>query len=428
MLILLKALDWDYLMQIVEEERGKKVKNAAGRKPHTRILLGALIVRILESSTYRKTQDLIQYYAPARLLCGLRWFHWTPNYRTLSDFEIMLGTDGLSRMTAYVLTVAKDLGFADIRGLVSDTTVQEAAIAYPTEVGLMSSFARSIGAGLRQLKGKVVSTTRQAIESIVGNVKKLVRQHRLFAKTKAAKKQIEQQLLGLSQKLSAKLSCAMTSIRGNLHGQATKAYLRLIELQSVFSELSPQIQYYISTGKVAKNKIISLFQDELRSIVRGKAGKKVEFGSKWGINRIRGGYVWLFLLDGFSKGDADYMVQAVKEHIALFGAPPKDFGFDRGGWSEPHLGELEELGVERIAVAPKGQAQWRVSSRCKKRMVNERAQVEGSIGVLKRIGFNRPCTKNTSGMLRAAYRTALRSNLTKVMSDAKKDTEQKRAA
>lgn len=35
-------------------------------------------------------------------------------------------------------------------------------------------------------------------------------------------------------------------------------------------------------------KIIHLQMNELYSIVRGKAGKSVEFGLKWGINRIDG--------------------------------------------------------------------------------------------------------------------------------------------
>ena len=428
MLILLKALDWKHLLQIVEEQREKRVKNAAGRKPHTRILLGALIVRIMESCTLRKTQDLIRHYAPARLLCGLRWFNWTPNFRTLSDFEILLGPEGLARITAYVLKVARELGFADIRGLVADTTAQEAAIPYPTEVGLMSSFAKSVQSALAQLKWKVCSTTRQIMYSIVDKMKKLVRQHRLFAKTKAAKKEIEEKLLRLSRRLSGKVATMIASVRGNLHGQKKKACRRLTELQSVFTRLLPQIDYYVRTRKVAKNKIISLFQEPLRSIVRGKSGKKVEFGIKWGINRIRGGYVWPFLLQGNAKGEVDYMLQAIHEHIALFGEPPEEFAYDRGGWSEPHIEAVSDLGVKRVAVAPKGRAPWKVSSRCKARMVAERAHVEGNIETLKRTGFNKPMTKTTPAMIRAGYRAATRSNSTKVMSDAKRTGQGKRAA
>jgi hypothetical protein len=42
---------------------------------------------------------------------------------------------------------------------------------------------------------------------------------------------------------------------------------------------------------VAAGKIINLHIPELYSIVRGKVGRKVEFGLSWGITRLRGGFV-----------------------------------------------------------------------------------------------------------------------------------------
>ncbi len=118
----------------------------------------------------------------------------------------------------------------------------------------------------------------------------------------------------------------------------------------------------------------------------------------------------------------DCAVKAVEEHIALFGKAPKELGYDRGGWSEEHIVKIKKLGVKRIAIAPTGQSQWKVSDRCRKKMVRERAQVEGSIGCLKRVGFNRPYSKNTQSTLRAGHRAALRLNLTKFVRDLKKAT------
>lgn len=133
-------------------------------------------------------------------------------------------------------------------------------------------------------------------------------------------------------------------------------------------------------------------------------------------------------MSGNAKGEADYMVQSVKEHIALFGKAPKDFAYDRGGWSEPHLKIVEDLGVKRSAVAPKGKAHWKVSNRCKDQMVRERAQVEGVIGTLKHTGLNKPNAKTTPGMIRAGHRAGVRFNLMKVIRDAKAAEEKKKAA
>lgn len=292
----------------------------------------------------------------------------------------------------------------------------------------MNSFAKSVQAAIAQLKGKISATAKRGLLRIIGEMKKLVRHHRLFAKTKEAKKEIEQKLINLTKRLSQKLSGVIPTIRGSLRGHQKNALRRLLQLQDAFGKLAPQIDYYIKNRKVAKGKIISLFQPLLRSIVRGKSGKNVEFGIKWGINRIRGGYLWLFLMTGNAKGEGDYMVQSVKEHIALFGQPPNEYGYDRGEWSAPHMKIVEQLGVKRIAVAPKGKASWKVSDLCKDRMVRERAQVEGVIGTLKHIGLNKPFSKTTPGMIRAGHRAGVRFNLSKVIRDARAAAEGRKAA
>ena len=419
MVILKKKLDWNYLIEIVKKYRKKKIKNAAGPKPHLDILIGAIAVRILESCTLRKTMDFIQHYAPARYLCGLGFLRWTPNFRTISDFEIMLGIEGLQEINKYILTIAKNLGFADIKGVCADTTAQEANIPYPNEVGLMGAFARSIKSAVALLGSKIGSSKKNIIDRI-GQIKKLVRKHRLFCKTKESKHEVEKKLFNITKifcvEIKKMIKHMSTSAIQNLRGHQKTAYLRLEDLLAVFKKLSPQIAYYIQNGSAAKNKIISLFQPLLRAIVRGKAGKKVEFGIKWGINQIRGGYISLFFLDG-KNGEADYAVRGVRHHIELFGEAPDEYGYDRGGWSEPHMEEIKNLGVKRIGIAPKGKANWKVSETCRKRISRERAQVEGKIGTIKGYDFNKPNAKTTEGMKRAAHRSELRFNLTKLTRD-----------
>lgn len=415
MVILANTLDWKHLVKIAEKHRDGKIRNGAGRRPHLRILVGAVIVRVLESCTLRKSSDYIQHYGPARYLCDLQLWNWTPNFRTLCDFEILLGTEGLEEINDYVLWVAKELGFLNIKGLCSDTTAQEANIPYPNEVGLMGSFARSIGCAINLLGRRLRDGKIKLLEDIA-RIKKLVRKHRLFCKTPEAKRTVEKDLLKITNQLSKRVKETISSISTysieNLRGHQKTALTRLQKLTEVFGELSPQILYYIKNGTAVSNKIISLFSTTVRSIVRGKAGKKVEFGLKWGINQIAGGYISIFQLDG-KNGEADYAVAAVVRHIETFGEVPKDFGYDRGGWSENHMKTIEELGVKNIAIAPKGKAKWKVSDACRKRLSRERAQVEGKIGTLKGYDFNKP----KGDMERTARRSEMRFNLTKLTKD-----------
>jgi hypothetical protein len=53
--------DWTQLEEIVQEIRRRKLKNEAGRPPHLRALIGALVFRALRRMTYRETEDQIRH-------------------------------------------------------------------------------------------------------------------------------------------------------------------------------------------------------------------------------------------------------------------------------------------------------------------------------------------------------------------------------
>lgn len=92
---LTEELDWTALEELVEAIRRAKLKNAAGRPPHLRALIGAVVLRATRRMTYRETEDQIRHYAPARYLCGLTETDWTPDANTIQDFEQRLGEEGM---------------------------------------------------------------------------------------------------------------------------------------------------------------------------------------------------------------------------------------------------------------------------------------------------------------------------------------------
>lgn len=425
MVRLCEVLDWEALVGIAEKRREQVITSPAGAKPHLRANVGAVVVRAMKSCDLRSCEDLIRNYLPARYLCDLHESDWTPDFRTLCDFEMMLGEEGLNEINVHVLSKAKENKFLDVKGLCSDTTAQEAKIPHPNEVGLMNALAKSTEKAMGVLGRKAGSLKGKMLSKIV-TIKKLVRKYRLFAKTKEARKEVTKTLLKLTTDLTKKIGDCLKGMEGKamngLRGHQKVAHERLKHLREIFQKLAPQIAYYLRCGRVARNKIISLFLTEVRSIVRGKAGKKVEFGIKWGMNQIRGGYISLFRMEG-KKGEADWMVAGVEHHQRLFGVVPEEFGYDRGGWSMEHMDKIEDMGVKRVAVSPKGKAKWRVSNRCKGRMVNERAQVEGKIGTTKHYGLNKPEAKTTQGMYRSARRAELRFNLTRFLKDMFPETK-----
>lgn len=94
-MVLTDELNWDKLLDLAEEIRSAKLKNTAGRPPHLRALIGALLLKATRDLTFREAEDLIRYYAPARYLCGLTETEWSPDHNTLHDLEVLLGEEGV---------------------------------------------------------------------------------------------------------------------------------------------------------------------------------------------------------------------------------------------------------------------------------------------------------------------------------------------
>ncbi len=415
-------IDWTELLELVESIRRSKVKSDAGRPPHLRALTGALVLRATRRMTYRETEDQIQYYAPARYLCGLTETEWTPDANTIQDFEQLLGEDGIRRINEYVVKWAVQEKLADPKVVVADMTAQEAAIPHPNEMGLMSMFLTAVVAASKNvgatLKGFLAKTA-----GLLQTAKRKLREYRLFAKekSKAVKNRMVAEMANVVEKVQAQLARAMGrggAAKAKLKRHAKAAWGKLEHLQQTMGKLLPQIRHWLRTGRVAANKIINLQVPELYAIVRGKLGKPVEFGLKWGITRLRGGFLLATLgKDKHELEDSKFATRAVRDCKALFGKAPKGYAYDRAGWSRANVAELKKLGVQEIGLAPRGRAQWQVRGEARKKLVRERAQVEAGIGTIKcgKYGFNKPAAKSATTMGSAGQRAVLGFNLNKLV-------------
>ena len=97
------TLDWPEMEDQAQQIRASKLKNAAGRPPHLRASLGAMLLMASRRLTYREAEDLIRYYAPARYLCGLTETQWTPDFTTIQDFTELMGEEGIKLINQQVV-------------------------------------------------------------------------------------------------------------------------------------------------------------------------------------------------------------------------------------------------------------------------------------------------------------------------------------
>lgn len=412
LLQLAEVMPWPEMIDTAINVRASRVKGLSGPHPHYRELLGAVALMSVRNITYRQAEDLIAHYAPARYLCNLMDSTWQPDHITIFEFTQMMGPEGMDIINKQILLRAKDLGILDPSSLMSDTTAQEAMIPYPNEVGLMKRFTDLVTRNLKKVGGKFGSI-KSKVKETLSKVKGLVRKSHLFAKTKEQKQKVGKKLYHTVREFNDLLRDCLS--QG--YDMRSKAGVEIQRLSQLMEELLPQILHFLNTGFVASKKIIHLQIPELYSIVRGKAGKSVEFGLKWGINRIDGFVVGFLINNGQHVSDQKFCIQAIREHIALFGEAPRAYGFDRGGYSKANLKRARKLGVKHVGIAPTGKADWDVSETMAEKIRRERAQVEGVIGNVKskKYGFNKPDAKSMRAMETCGQRSFLGFNLCKMV-------------
>src|SRR6516164_2422303 len=330
-----------------------------------------------------------------------------------------LGREGVAEVNTLMLHVAKDLGFADVSILSSDTTAQELPIGYPNEPGILRGWAQRCGRALTKLKTRAVVGVDAALTQ-VQTILRSVKEHHLFAKGKQDKRQVLTRLLTEVGQLVVQTRRLVQGLGARRDRVTQHAMTTLKAMHEVAKGLIPQIVQWITTGVVAKGKIVHAGITQARAIVRHKAGKKVEFGLPYLLSRIGGGYIFGTLIRGVLD-ESKMPLQALAGYRALFGAQatPALVVYDRGGYATATVRALAHEGGQAIGIQPKGQGPWYVAEAVRETVRSERGKTEGIIGTLKtdKYGFNKPKERLWQTLEMAGPRSVLSFNLNKLMRD-----------
>ena len=318
-----------------------------------------------------------------------------------------------------MLQVARDVGFADVGRLSSDTPAQELPIGYPNEPGILRGIAQRCGRALAQLKTRAVLGVDSALAQ-VQTILRSVKEHPLFAKSTQAKRRVLTRLLTEVGQLVVHTRPLLRRLGDSRDRVIQRATATLVAMHEVAKCLIPQIVQWITTGVVAKGKIVHAGITQARALVRHKAGKEVEFGLPYLLSRLGGGYLFGTMIRG-GVDESKMPLQALAGYRAIFGAhaTPMLLVYDRGGYATATLSALAREGVKQIGIQPKGQGMWHVAEAIRETVRSERGKTEGIIGTLKTdtYGFNKPKERLWHTLEMAGPRSVLSFNLNKLMRD-----------
>ena len=367
--LLLRPLHWEYF----EKEFGKYYADNVGSpgKP-IRVLVG---LHYLKHTYDESDESCVERFIENpywQYFCGFEYFqHEFPlDPTTLVKWRQRVGEEGMEKLFCQTLKTAQKAGLlrtSHLNKVNVDTTVQEKAIAYPTDARLY----HKMRVKLVRLAGKLGITLRQSYERV--GKKALVMQGR-YSHARQMKR---------AQKETKKLKRYLGKITRELKKKATA--IASVELE----ELLGRSERLLTQWKDDKNKLYSCHAPEVECIAKGKTHKKYEFGCKvsvattsrdnWvvGIKAHHGNPY-----DGHTLSD---MLSLVKR---MTGNRVKEAYCDRGYRGHTASGET----IVHIAGAK------RRVSRSLRTWLRRRCAIEPVIGHLKSDGrMNRNYLKGTLG-------------------------------
>lgn len=425
-----RALEWVAIQEVMVKywrAAGKNVDGGRGERWPVELYVPLVVLQLLKSYHARQMEEYVSESVVARRFCGLS--QQTPlhvrDHSNLARALAALGAEGIAAVNQLIIGQAQALGFTGPELLSSDTTVQEPQIGYPHEPGILKGLAQRCERALVKLKKRGVKLAQAGIEKSK-ELYRQVKQHHLFAKTTEQRREILQLLVTQTEALIDTTHQVIQQI-GERTGRVTQqARTTRQRMGAVAVKLVPQVKQWIASGKVATEKIIHVGLDEARAIVSDKAGRRVRFGMKWLIHRLRGGY--LFGRRVAARASEYQMpVASLQDYRHQFGpqATPKLQVYDRGGHCAATITKLQKAGVKKVGIPPCGQGAWAVGEKEQRVVKSERGKTEGSIGRLKspKYGFSHCQERSHPTQTAAGQRAIVSANLTTLLRDLVKQAQ-----
>ncbi|MGH9847887.1 MAG: hypothetical protein ACREEM_55075 [Blastocatellia bacterium] len=422
LLQLMRALDWAALTAVMVKywrQAGKNVDGGPGRPWPVLLYVPLLVLMRVVHLNDRAMERYLAYDAAARVFIG--WTKevapWVRDHSNIARAVSALGVEGWREIDELIVGQAVALGFGDPSVLSSDTTVQEPRIGYPNEPGILRGVAQRVYRALKKIGRRGLEGVEAGVEK-AKEIFRLVKHHHLFAKGPEQKQEVLKQLVEKTNEMMEQCRQIVWRVGQARHRVVKSGIEKLKQMGEVCALLLPQILHWLQTGTVAAGKLLHAGVSEARAIVKNKAGKRVEFGFKWVIHRIKGGYIFGRRVEA-TADEHQMPLEAVEDYREVFGpgATPEMSVYDRGGSAKTTVEELHKLGVEKVGIVPKGKAKWSVAEEDRREVMSQRGQTEGSIGTLKSYGFSGRKERSNQTVEAAGQRAMVSVNLNKLMRD-----------
>jgi hypothetical protein len=236
--------------------------------------------------------------------------------------------------------------------LIIDATCAPADISYPTDLGILNRARlhteKIIDILYKPLKGQIQKKPRTYCNLARKDYLLIAKQRRPSRNKK--RQGIKKQLQYIKRNLAHIEQ--LIELGASLEYLNKKQYKTLL----VVTEVSRQQQWLFDNNKQSiEDRIVSLSQPHIRPIVRGKAGKSVEFGAKISASCFEG-YLFLDRMSWDNFNESGDLKAQVEAYYSFTGYYPESVHADRIYRTKENRAWCKEKGI-RISGSPLGRPQ-----------------------------------------------------------------------
>jgi transposase, IS5 family len=350
--------------------------------------------------------DSISWQRFCRIPFGMR----VPHPTTLMKLTTRCGEAAVAGLNEALLSKAAGQKLIRTDKVRADTTVVEAAVAYPTDSGLLAKAVGGIAKAVKRIQfagGATRTRVRDRSRSAGQRARSIAAKLRLRGAAareegQAAVLRITEELAGIADAAMADAQAVLRNARravsattGQRRGQLCRAINDLHTLLERSGQVVRQTRSRLAgIMPDSATRIVSFHDVDARPIRKGRLGKPVEFGYKAQVVDNADGIILDHTVQIGNPGDAPQLAPAIARITDTIGRAPTAVTADRGYGYASVEADLQDLGVRYIAIpraskpgAARREFEHRKAFRTK---IKWRTGSEGRIHHLKRsYGWNR---------------------------------------
>ncbi len=300
-----------------------------------------------------------------RRFCRIPLDETVPHPTTLSKLTRKYGPEVLQELNRLLMRKAREHKVLRGRKLRMDTTVIQAPIKYPTDIGLLADAVRVMTRTVKQVQA-AGAAVRTAFRNRTRTVKRALRAvgHALRTRTGEAKAAVERQtarVLRLTRQVVRQAQRVLDNSRRALRQMQKRAAAavrrkraQLHRTLQLTAHVMAQTQQRLQGITSIPDRLVSLFDPEARPIRRGKLSAKTEFGYKALLAESEQRLITHYEVHIGNPGDCNLLTVAFEGHVQVVGRAPRTVATDRGFSSKANEALLVARGVQRISLPYRG--------------------------------------------------------------------------